>query len=178
MQLEKFIPYEIGGKILRNLIIITMPNKEKVHRRLFTACAIARFIDEELCCAACLKDLTVEKNRLCKEDPDFINGLRALNVHDNVTVCSMYLKPAFAKEEVHEAFDGAYALFHATMHQQFNKLNIGRRLQATVVDRFDFFKKSGSCANGAVHRTNLLGYVIFLLLNRVNIREKLDPFIG
>uniref|UniRef100_A0A1B0BVX1 Uncharacterized protein n=1 Tax=Glossina palpalis gambiensis TaxID=67801 RepID=A0A1B0BVX1_9MUSC len=46
--------------------------------------------------------------------------------------------------------------------------NIGKRTQATILKQLAFFKKTGSCPNGRSHLTNLLGFMIHLVLTGKN----------
>uniref|UniRef100_A0A1B0AS40 Uncharacterized protein n=1 Tax=Glossina palpalis gambiensis TaxID=67801 RepID=A0A1B0AS40_9MUSC len=48
------------------------------------------------------------------------------------------------------------------------------RLQATIVRQIPFFRRPGLCSRSEVHRRNLLGFVLIILLNGTNFREKMD----
>uniref|UniRef100_A0A1B0BWP4 Uncharacterized protein n=1 Tax=Glossina palpalis gambiensis TaxID=67801 RepID=A0A1B0BWP4_9MUSC len=90
---------------------------------------------------------------------------------------SKYLKPAFPTESLHKAFQKGYEIFYATMRQHMLAKNIGMRLQATIVRRIPFFRRSGSCSRSELHRRNLLGFVLVILLSGINFREKMETNI-
>uniref|UniRef100_A0A1B0BLB0 Uncharacterized protein n=1 Tax=Glossina palpalis gambiensis TaxID=67801 RepID=A0A1B0BLB0_9MUSC len=77
------------------------------------------------------------------------------NRKHNLILTSKYLRPAFAKAKVHEAFHQAYDIFYAAVRQHIVERDTGKRVQATVVARLGFFKQEGSCGNGSIHRINL-----------------------
>uniref|UniRef100_A0A1B0C4B5 Uncharacterized protein n=1 Tax=Glossina palpalis gambiensis TaxID=67801 RepID=A0A1B0C4B5_9MUSC len=79
-----------------------------------------------------------------------------------------YLRPAFPKAEVHEAFHQAYDIFCASMTQHMR----------TVVAQLGFFKQGGSCGSGSIHPINLLGYSLFMLLKGTNWRKTLHVNIS
>ncbi|KAL9919083.1 uncharacterized protein ACN427_001398 [Glossina fuscipes fuscipes] len=80
-------------------------------------------------------------------------------------------------EEVHTVFQEAYTIYHSVMQERMVEQNIGKRIQATVVSRLDFFRAAGSCNNGSSHRINLLGYILFILLTGKNFTDPRGPNI-
>ncbi|KAL9917709.1 uncharacterized protein ACN427_000365 isoform 1-T1 [Glossina fuscipes fuscipes] len=61
-----------------------------------------------------------------------------------------------------------------SMTQRMEERKIGKRLQATVVVRFAFFREAGSCSSCSIRRIDLLRYVLFTLLTGKNFREPLE----
>uniref|UniRef100_A0A1B0AZR9 Uncharacterized protein n=1 Tax=Glossina palpalis gambiensis TaxID=67801 RepID=A0A1B0AZR9_9MUSC len=76
------------------------------------------------------------------------------------------------RKSVHEAFQKGYEIFYATMRQHVLAKNIGTRIQATILRRITFFRRSGSCSRSELHRRNLLGFVLVTLLSQINFKER------
>uniref|UniRef100_A0A1B0BNL4 Transposable element P transposase-like RNase H domain-containing protein n=1 Tax=Glossina palpalis gambiensis TaxID=67801 RepID=A0A1B0BNL4_9MUSC len=79
-------------------------------------------------------------------------------------IAHKYLEPEFAKPKVYDAFHNACDIYKFVILNHMVEANIGKRLQATIVARLAFFREASSCPDGRSHRTNLLGFIINLLL--------------
>uniref|UniRef100_A0A1B0BXB5 Uncharacterized protein n=1 Tax=Glossina palpalis gambiensis TaxID=67801 RepID=A0A1B0BXB5_9MUSC len=86
--------------------------------------------------------------------------------------------PAFPKPAVNDAFDAAYEIFYAVMRKYMLEADIGKRILATVVADIDFFKSNGPCVFGRMHRQNLLGFILTMLLKTKNCREAIKKNVS
>uniref|UniRef100_A0A1B0B0U9 Uncharacterized protein n=1 Tax=Glossina palpalis gambiensis TaxID=67801 RepID=A0A1B0B0U9_9MUSC len=78
------------------------------------------------------------------------------------------LEPAFSRRKVFIVFLEATSIYLTIMKFHMVERNIDKRTQATIVKQLAFFKKRNSYSNGRYHRTNLLGFIIHLLLTGKN----------
>uniref|UniRef100_A0A1B0AUN9 Transposable element P transposase-like RNase H domain-containing protein n=1 Tax=Glossina palpalis gambiensis TaxID=67801 RepID=A0A1B0AUN9_9MUSC len=83
--------------------------------------------------------------------------------HDKI-LANKHLEAEFPRLDVLNVFLEALGIYLGIMKFHMVERNIGKRTQATILKQLDFFKKKGSCPNGRSHRTNLLGFIIHLLL--------------
>ncbi|KAL9895755.1 uncharacterized protein ACN2A1_006398 isoform 1-T3 [Glossina fuscipes fuscipes] len=148
---EEFLPFGLDGVIFDDVVTGQVTRKEEGYIWLLTGYGIAQYIREHLRCQACLKDLTLRK-----ED--------ANDPRDVVIAAHKYLEPEFAKPKVYDAFHNACDIYKFVILNHMVEANIGKRLQATIVARLAFFREASSCPDGRNHRTNLLGFIINLLL--------------
>uniref|UniRef100_A0A1B0BP49 Uncharacterized protein n=1 Tax=Glossina palpalis gambiensis TaxID=67801 RepID=A0A1B0BP49_9MUSC len=108
---------------------------------------------------------TLRKEEACSES----DGKLVANdpEHDEI-LAHKKLKPEFPRHNVFDVFLKAMSMHLAIMKFHMVEPNISKRTQATIVKQLAFFKKTGSCPNGRSHRTNLLGFMIHLLLTDKN----------
>ncbi|KAI9576008.1 hypothetical protein GQX74_000370 [Glossina fuscipes] len=97
---------------------------------------------------------------------------------DTIILTNRHIKPAFPKPAVNNAFDAAYEIFYAVMCKYMVEADVGKRIQATLVANIDFFKSDGSCVSGRMHRQNLLGFILTMLLKTKNWRESIDKNVS
>ncbi|KAL9921442.1 uncharacterized protein ACN427_002478 isoform 1-T2 [Glossina fuscipes fuscipes] len=161
---QQFLPYGLNGMPF-TVAAKRLTANEKEYFRLLTGYGIAQYIREQLICQACLDDLTLRKEEACSE----IDGKLVANdsEHDEI-LAHKYLNGAFPKHNVCEVFLEAMSIHLVIMKFHMVDPIIGKSIQATVVKQPAFFKKTGSCPNGRSHRTNLLGFMIHLLLSGEN----------
>uniref|UniRef100_A0A1B0C334 Uncharacterized protein n=1 Tax=Glossina palpalis gambiensis TaxID=67801 RepID=A0A1B0C334_9MUSC len=117
--------------------------------------------------------LSTRSNLVSKALLDSINMAKDIGFDVRAVVCD---RNTTYKEAVHTlprsrkqvAFDQAHEVFYSALDQKMIEKNIGKRIQATVVAELVFFKTAGSCSRGMVHRRNLLGFMLFMLLRSKN----------
>ncbi|KAL9893288.1 uncharacterized protein ACN2A1_008484 isoform 1-T1 [Glossina fuscipes fuscipes] len=157
---DEFMPYDLNG-VLYEVATRRLTTNEAEHFRLLTGYGIAQYIREQLNCQACLSDLTLTKEEACSE----VDGMLVANIqeHDEI-LANKNLEAEFPRLDVLNVFLEALGIYLEIMKFHMVERNIGKRTQATILKQLDFFKKRGSCPNGRSHRTNLLGFIIHLLL--------------
>ncbi|KAL9889040.1 uncharacterized protein ACN427_008463 [Glossina fuscipes fuscipes] len=157
---DEFLPYDLNGvpyKVAAKRLTVN----EAEYFRLLTGYGIAQYIREQLNCQACLSDLTLTREEACSE----IDGMLVAKIqeHDEI-LAKKHLEAEFPRLDVLNVFLEALGIYLGIMKFHMVERNIGKRTQATILKQLDFFKKKGSCPNGRNHRTNLLGFIIHLLL--------------
>ncbi|XP_037883825.1 uncharacterized protein LOC119634002 [Glossina fuscipes] len=139
--------------------------------RLYTASGLSHYIREQLNCSHCLHDMTEEERDFCKEVMD---EKMTKDPIDTIILTNKLIKPAFPKPVVNDAFE----IFYAVMRKYMLEAEIGKRIQASVVANIDFFKSDASCVTGRLHRRNLLGFILTMLLKTKNCRESIDKHVS
>ncbi|KAL9930445.1 uncharacterized protein ACN427_014906 isoform 1-T2 [Glossina fuscipes fuscipes] len=157
---DEFMPYDLNGvpfKVTANRLTVN----EAEYFRLLTGYGIAQYIREQLNCQACLSDLTLTREEACSETDGML--VAKIQEHDKI-LANKHLEAEFPRLDVLNVFLEALGIYLGIMKFHMVERNIGKRTQATILKQLDFFKKKGSCPNGRSHRTNLLGFIIHLLL--------------
>ncbi|KAL9921791.1 uncharacterized protein ACN427_002659 isoform 1-T4 [Glossina fuscipes fuscipes] len=165
---DEFMPYDLNGvpfKVAAKHLTVN----EAEYFRLLTGYGIAQYIREQLNCQACLSDLTLTKEEACSE----VDGMLVANIqeHDEI-LANKHLEAEFPRVDVLNVFLEALGIYLGIMKFHMVERNTVKRTQATIVKQLDFFKKKGSCPNGRSRRTNLLGFIIHLLLTGKNWIQK------
>ncbi|KAL9915171.1 uncharacterized protein ACN2A1_001920 isoform 1-T2 [Glossina fuscipes fuscipes] len=158
---DKFLPFGLDGVVFDDILTGEVTEEEEDYIRLLTGYGIAQYIREQVRCQECLEDLTQRKEDACSQITD---DIVANDPRDDVILAHEYLEPEFPKPKVYAAFCDACDIYKSIMQKHMVEANIGKRVQATIVARLAFFREAGSCTNGRSHRTNLLGFIINLLL--------------
>uniref|UniRef100_A0A1B0BG90 Uncharacterized protein n=1 Tax=Glossina palpalis gambiensis TaxID=67801 RepID=A0A1B0BG90_9MUSC len=111
--------------------------------RLNTAFAIGNYIDEELNCRRCLRDLTEDRAKFFEE----VMGQKIpKGPINNIIATIKHINPVLPKEEVITAFEQAAQLFYSAVERKMLEKNIAECTPATVVEQIAFFKTTGSGA--------------------------------
>ncbi|XP_037899387.1 uncharacterized protein LOC119643950 [Glossina fuscipes] len=158
---DKFLPFGLDGVVFDDILTGEVTEEEEDYIRLLTGYGIAQYIREQVRCQECLEDLTQRKEDVCSQ---LTGDIVANDPRDDVILAHEYLEPEFPKPKVYAAFCDACDIYKSIMQKHMVEANIGKRVQATIVARLAFFREAGSCTNGRNHRTNLLGFIINLLL--------------
>ncbi|KAL9890097.1 uncharacterized protein ACN427_009184 [Glossina fuscipes fuscipes] len=161
---EEFLPYDLNGvpfKVAAKRLTVN----EAEYFGLLIGYGIAQYIRKQLKCQACLSDLTLTKEEACSETDGMV--VAKIQEYEEI-LANKHLEPEFPRLNVLNVFLEATSIYLAIMKSHMVERNIGRRTQATIVKQLDFFKQTGSCPNGRSHRTDLLGFIIHLLLTGKN----------